>query len=109
MKIKIRRRIRRKRKIKSRMEIGVAQVFCLIWLGVVGAVDDWLKLTVGRREGSRHGLTSREKLLFQIGLGILLAYFTWHYRNEYQSTSLFFPLFKTLRIPLNLGFFVFIA
>ena len=26
-------------------------IFCLVWLGVLGAVDDWLKLTAGRRAG----------------------------------------------------------
>src|SRR4029079_761681 len=45
---------------------------CLIWLGAVGAADDWLKLTAGRRSGSRQCLTSLEKILFQIGLGVLL-------------------------------------
>src|SRR4051812_40830771 len=35
-------------------------VVCVVWLGVVGATDDWLKLTAGRRAGSRQGLTSRE-------------------------------------------------
>ena len=52
---------------------------CLIWLGAVGATDDWLKLTAGRRRGSRQGLTSLEKLLFQIGLSVLLAVFTFDY------------------------------
>src|SRR3954452_15974728 len=57
-------------------------LICLIWLGAVGATDDWLKLTAGRRSGSRQGLTSLEKLLFQIGLSVLLAYFTYHYGGE---------------------------
>jgi phospho-N-acetylmuramoyl-pentapeptide-transferase len=52
-------------------------VFCIIWLGVVGGFDDWLKLTVGRRLGTRQGLKSYEKLLFQFGLGVLLAVFIY--------------------------------
>lgn len=50
-------------------------VFCLIWLAIVGGIDDWLKLTADRRAGSRDGLRSWEKLVFQIGLGALLAIF----------------------------------
>src|SRR5678815_1687255 len=40
-------------------------LLCLVWLGGVGAVDDWLKLTAAHRTGNRQGLTSLEKLLFQ--------------------------------------------
>ena len=27
-------------------------LLCLVWLGTLGAVDDWLKLTAGRRSQS---------------------------------------------------------
>src|SRR3954463_11631203 len=39
-------------------------LICLVWLGAVGATDDWLKLTAGRRAGSRQGVTSPQKLMF---------------------------------------------
>lgn len=48
---------------------------CLIWLGVLGGVDDWLKLTANRRSGTRDGIRWWEKLVFQIALGALLAVF----------------------------------
>ncbi len=83
-------------------------VLCLVWLGVVGAVDDWLKLTVARRTGSRQGLTSREKLLFQIGLGVLLSWFTWYYGSN-EEKYLYFPFFKSASLQLNLGFFILIS
>jgi phospho-N-acetylmuramoyl-pentapeptide-transferase len=68
---------------------------CLLWLGAVGAVDDWLKLTIARREGGRQGLTSLEKLLFQIGLGVILSYFTYDYGRAVPEThTLFFPFVK---------------
>jgi len=54
-------------------------LFCLLWLAALGAVDDWLKLTAGRRGGSRDGLRSYEKLLFQIGLGVLLGFFIYRH------------------------------
>jgi phospho-N-acetylmuramoyl-pentapeptide-transferase len=83
---------------------------CVVWLGGVGIADDWLKLTAGRRAGSRQGLTSLEKLLFQIGLGIVLSYFTYDYgRAVPQTHTLYFPFFKTWMISLNLVSFVIIS
>ena len=54
-------------------------LFCLVWLGTLGVVDDWMKLTGARRSGGRDGLKSYEKLLFQIGLGVLLGCFVYKY------------------------------
>jgi phospho-N-acetylmuramoyl-pentapeptide-transferase len=50
-------------------------VVCLCWLGILGGVDDWLKLTANRRSGTRDGLRLWEKLVFQVALGALLAVF----------------------------------
>ncbi len=50
-------------------------LFCLVWLGVLGGLDDWLKLTAARRSNSRDGLRWWEKLVFQVALGALLAVF----------------------------------
>jgi phospho-N-acetylmuramoyl-pentapeptide-transferase len=50
-------------------------IVCVLWLGTVGAVDDWFKLTATRRTGTRDGLKSYEKLLFQIGLAVILGYY----------------------------------
>ena len=81
---------------------------CVLWLAAVGMADDWLKLTAGRRTGSRTGLTSLEKILFQIGLGVLLSYFTYqHGHNVPDAHTLYFPFFKNLKISLNqTGFIV---
>ncbi len=77
-------------------------IICGLWLAIVGAVDDWLKLTIARRQGSRQGLTGREKLLFQIGLGIILAYFTWrHGANLPETHTIYFPFFKNWQIDLG--------
>jgi phospho-N-acetylmuramoyl-pentapeptide-transferase len=52
----------------------------LIWLAVVGGVDDWLKLTGARRHpGSREGLYAWEKLLFQLGVGFIAGFFLWRH------------------------------
>jgi phospho-N-acetylmuramoyl-pentapeptide-transferase len=83
---------------------------CLLWLGGVGAADDWLKLTAGRRSGSRQGLTSLEKFFFQIGLGVILSYFTYQYgRNLPPNHTLYSPFFKDIQIPLSLAAFIVIG
>jgi len=83
---------------------------CTVWLGAVGAADDWLKLTVGRRAGSRQGLTTREKFLFQLALGVVLSIFTYHYGSQLEpATRLYFPFFKNFWLQLNLVAFVIIG
>lgn len=92
-------------------------LFCMIWLTAMGAVDDWLKLTARSRSGTRDGLKSYEKLLFQIGLGVLLGIFI--YRHGEQNAANYavhlgvrLESFKILSVPfykhgiaLNLGGF----
>jgi phospho-N-acetylmuramoyl-pentapeptide-transferase len=89
-------------------------VICLIWLGAVGAVDDWLKLTSLRRakalppgaKVSRQGLTSLEKILFQIGLGVLLSFFTFYYSKDPHSHTLYVPFFKNVAFTLSPAVFI---
>jgi phospho-N-acetylmuramoyl-pentapeptide-transferase len=54
-------------------------LFCMVWLGGLGLVDDWFKLTQARQTGARAGLKGHEKLLFQCALGVLLGYFIYSY------------------------------
>lgn len=54
-------------------------LFCLVWLAVLGGVDDWLKLTANRRGGTRDGLKMWEKLVFQVALGAMLAVFIYRH------------------------------
>ncbi|MBX3359141.1 MAG: phospho-N-acetylmuramoyl-pentapeptide-transferase [Phycisphaeraceae bacterium] len=57
----------------------------LVWLAALGGFDDWLKLTAKARAaasggaGGRQGLFAWEKLVFQLGLGLLVGYFTYRY------------------------------
>jgi len=57
-------------------------LFCMLWLTVLGGIDDWLKLTRTRRSGTRDGLKMYEKLLFQIALGVLLGVFIYKHGQE---------------------------
>jgi len=54
----------------------------MVWLGTLGGVDDWLKLRHSAGKTSRDGLKSWEKLLFQVGLAVLLALYTYAYGSQ---------------------------
>jgi len=93
---------------------------CLVWLGALGLVDDWLKLTAGRRTGSRVGLKGYEKLLFQMGLGVVLGYYIFrHGQSNYIQLSPLVeagtvPAYRVLSVPfykagLQLGALAFMA
>ena len=51
----------------------------LVWLGVLGGVDDWLKLRSAAGKGGRDGLKTWEKLIFQIGLAVLLSNYVYQW------------------------------
>jgi len=51
----------------------------VVWHAVLGGFDDFLKLTAKHRgSGSRQGLYAWEKLLFQLGIGVLVGWFAFH-------------------------------
>jgi hypothetical protein len=82
-------------------------LLCVIWLGTVGAVDDWLKLTAARRGGGRQGLSSLEKLIFQVALGLLLSIFTYsHGRLLPEATGFHVPFWKNPVFQLSAPLYV---
>ena len=53
-------------------------IVVVVWLAALGGIDDWLKLTAkSRGSGSRQGLRAWEKLVFQLGLGLIIAWFVY--------------------------------
>jgi len=78
---------------------------CLLWLAALGGVDDWLKLTVDRRSGTRTGLRTWEKLVFQVGLGAILAVFILRVGQvnaeaaRFDPEALYSPNYNVLTIP----------
>ena len=86
-------------------------LLCVVWLGALGATDDWLKLTKHRRGVTdRQGLKTIEKLVFQLGLGVILGVFTYlHGKAIPNNVTLFVPFFKNVAITLSLWGFVAIA
>ncbi len=90
-------------------------LFCMLWLGCLGMVDDYLKLTSFKRGGGRDGLKMWEKLVFQIGLGVILAYFVfkhglsnWPVGTNGPFNQLTIPFYKH-GISLSIGTFTIIA
>lgn len=78
-------------------------IFCMFWLTALGSVDDYLKLTVKRRTGSRDGLKMHEKLLFQIALALLLGNYIYQH-GEMNAITLGGDKMEAFRI-LNVPFY----
>ena len=81
-------------------------LFCLVWLAVLGGVDDWLKLTATRRSGTRDGLRLWEKLVFQVALGALLAVFIYRFGEANSQAARWLvvparysPFYNYLSVP----------
>lgn len=94
-----------------------------LWLAVLGGVDDWLKLTSTAKraaaaaqaaaEGkppppaSRQGLRAWEKLVFQLGLGLLIGWFMYNYGDSDAPRDLAhvlnLPFQKTYDPPPNIS------
>lgn len=96
----------------------------LVWLALLGAADDWLKLTSkSRGSRSRQGLYSWEKLVFQLGLGVLVGYFTFSHGAATEGPNLAhvlnLPFQKTYTTPaiqpapgliyMGMGVFIFVT
>ncbi len=75
----------------------VLGLLTVVWLGVLGGVDDYLKLV----KKNRDGLRMWEKLLFQIGLAVLLAFFLYQTRDDIRLPE------NGAGIALNLPFYKF--
>jgi phospho-N-acetylmuramoyl-pentapeptide-transferase len=61
----------------------------MLWAAALGGIDDWLKLTAARRgAGSRQGLYAWEKLVFQLGLGLLVGFFTYNHADTGATHNL---------------------
>lgn len=76
-----------------------AALIVLAWLTVLGGVDDWLKLTSARRGlASRQGLHAWEKLVFQVGLGLLVGLFAYEYGDVPDRAG---DLAHVLNLPLQ--------
>ncbi len=77
------------------MPAKVAMVV-MVMLAVLGGFDDWLKLTAAHRKpGSRDGLFPWEKLLFQVGIGVVGGWFLWRSAPSLDALVLNLPFQRT--------------
>lgn len=70
-------------------------VLTLVWLTALGSIDDVLKLTSARRKpGTREGLYSWEKFIFQLGLAVLLGWFIYKHgqSNDVEHAKMAYSL-----------------
>jgi len=84
-------------------------IVLVIWFGVLGGVDDWLKLTVDVRHRTRNGLRPWEKLIFQIGGAVLIASFLNFDFVHIDDAKLFWLPFYKHGLPLDHWMFILIA
>jgi len=78
-------------------------LFSMVWLGMLGFIDDYIKVTKKKSDG----LPGRLKLVAQFALaGIVTAFFLCNPSLEIQSRELFVPFYKQPLIH-NLGWFTF--
>lgn len=76
--------------------------FAMVWLGAIGFWDDWIKLIGKGKNNSRDGLKSYQKLLFQIGLGVVLGIFIYK-RGEEVYVGEKIEYFRILTLPFFKG------
>ncbi|MBI4835308.1 MAG: phospho-N-acetylmuramoyl-pentapeptide-transferase [Planctomycetes bacterium] len=75
-------------------------------LGLIGFIDDYVKLTAAKQ----HGITKSTKFFSQMLLGLAVGFGLWYYFRTHlpDATKLYIPLFKT---TIELGWFypIFVA
>lgn len=85
----------------------------VVWLGALGAVDDYLKMAKKKADSKRDaGLKMWEKLIFQIALAAMLAFFMYRMRGEIRlpedgtGIALNLPFYK---FPIHLTLWAFVG
>jgi phospho-N-acetylmuramoyl-pentapeptide-transferase len=79
-------------------------LFSMIYLGALGFVDDYLKVTKKKSDG----ISGRIKLIFQLALAaIITSVFLSSPLLEVQARSLYVPFFKA-PVVTNMGWFTFV-
>lgn len=82
----------------------IMAMFTVVWLAVLGGHDDWLKLT-RKDPKKRSGLFGWEKLIFQVGLGVIIATFAYKHGYKIEAAhELVVPFYSD---PIKMGWLVF--
>lgn len=72
----------------------------MMLFGVIGGVDDFKKL----KYGNSKGLSAKAKYFWQTVVGLGAAVTLYYLAREPIETTLIMPFFKTVMIPLGIGF-----
>ncbi len=72
----------------------------MMLFGVIGGVDDFKKL----KYGNSKGLSAKAKYFWQTVVGLGAAVTLYYLAKEPIETTLIMPFFKTVMIPLGIGF-----
>ncbi|UJS22467.1 MAG: phospho-N-acetylmuramoyl-pentapeptide-transferase [Candidatus Brocadia sp.] len=81
-------------------------LFTLIWFGVLGFIDDYIKLT----QSKAAGLTDISKLLFQSALGLILGLILYFHMKKFTwGTHLVIPLMKDFQPDLGPFYVIVVA
>ncbi len=81
-------------------------IFLTLWMGVIGLLDDYLKLRQKRRGEKNRGLVERYKLMGQVTAGLALGWYLWHYplAPDLPGASTTLPFFKYYLVTPLAGF-----
>ncbi len=84
-----------------RVNVVYLGLFTLLWMAAVGGADDYLKLTAASRGSGRQGLYSWEKLVFQLGLGLIVGFFVYRYGVQMSDGVQVDSIAHVLNLPFQ--------
>ena len=75
------------------------------WMGVIGFLDDYLKLKQKRLGQKNEGLVERYKLLGQVGIGLALGLYLWQHplSPTLPGATTTLPFYKYMRVDFTYG------
>ena len=81
-------------------------IFVTLWMGVIGLLDDYLKLLQKKRGEKNRGLVERYKLAGQVVVGVALGWYLWQHplSPNYPGASTTLPFFKYYLVTFLPGF-----
>ncbi|MFI5229416.1 MAG: phospho-N-acetylmuramoyl-pentapeptide-transferase [Gemmatimonadales bacterium] len=81
-------------------------IFVTLWMGVIGLLDDYLKLQQKKRGEKNRGLVERYKLAGQFVVGVSLGWYLWQHplSPNLPGASTTVPFFKYMFVTFAPGF-----
>ncbi|MGK2934629.1 MAG: phospho-N-acetylmuramoyl-pentapeptide-transferase [Gemmatimonadaceae bacterium] len=74
-------------------------LFAMVWMGIIGFADDYLKLKQKREGRQNKGMVEAQKLLGQVILGFAIGYYIWKFPiSTLPGASTTLPFYKYMLI-----------